>query len=260
MGQSMQRASPHPRGFSLRTHALIAGSGFLFFAFSMRMPVALALQAASPAPTETTPQANAAPPTPDLNASLRSALAQTGTALNQVQIDHWKVSREWKGQLQSDANSIQQDLTNQLPGLFLAVQRSPGALEPQLNLMHNVDALYDVLVRITTAAGLAGGKTDAGILSNAVQQLESARKTAVGQLLQTASQQDRKITELQTRIQNATENESPVSTHPKTIVVENRVTHRTRHRQTSHRKTTPKSSPSPSNNSSGNTGPHATTP
>lgn len=224
----------------------------------MRMPLAVALQATSPASTETTPQANVAPPVPDWNASLRSALAQTGTALSQVQIDRWKVSREWKGQLRSDANSIQQDLTNQLPGLFLAVQQSPRALEPQLNLMHNVDALYDVLVRITTAAGLTGGKTDAGILGNAVQQLESARKTAAGQLLQTASQQDRKITELQTRVQNVIERESRVNTHPKTIVVENRVTHRTRHRQTPHRKTAPKSSPSPSNKSTGNTGPHTT--
>ncbi len=260
MGQNMHEASPHPKRFSLRIRGFIVGSVFLFLLFWMRIPTALALQAAPPASSQTTPQANPTPPAPDLNGSLRSALAQTGAAVNQVQIDRWKVSREWKGQLHSDANSIQQDLTTQLPGLFLAVQQSPAALQPQLSLMHNVDALYDVLVRITTAAGLAGGKTDAAILDNAVQQLESARKAAAGQLLQAASQQDRKITELQTRVQNTPESESPVNNHPKTIVVENRVTHRTKHRQTPHRKVAPKSNPSSPDNGTGSTGPHPTTP
>lgn len=182
------------------------------------------------------PAAIAAPATPSLAESLRPALDQVSSALNQVQIDHWKLSREWKAQLRGDADSIQQDLSSRLPALLQASQQAPAALGPRLGVLHNVNALYDVLLRVTTAGNLAAGKNDAAILENARQQLESARKSAAAQLLQMASEQDRQIA----IIQSAQAADLPANSHPKTIVVDNSDSHRSRHRKSSaHRKPSP---------------------
>src|SRR6185312_15898717 len=110
----------------------------------------------------TTSEANAV-------AVLHPALEEVSSALRQIQIDHWKISRDWKGQFSNDANSIQQDLNGTLPGLFQEAQQSPTTLESQFVVMHNVDALYNVLVRLTTAADLCGGKADSAVLNNAAQ-------------------------------------------------------------------------------------------
>ena len=258
MSRSVHPFSAHPERRFPRMRFVLAGSTILLLFFPIKTPAAIALQ--TDAPVAGAPQQNTAPVPDDIYGPLRSALAQSGAALNQVQIDHWKVSREWKGQLQSDANSIQQDLTTQLPMLFQACRQSPGMLQPRLNLMHNIDALYDVLVRVTTAAGIAGGKTDTAILDNALQNLESARKTASAQLLQAASQQDRRLVELQARTQNVQGNESPAKDRSKTIVVDNRVTHPTHHRP---RKPIAKEKPAPapgSGNSTPNPESHTTIP
>lgn len=211
-----------PTQFSITRRFLLASIVLLFFSLSLLTPLSGAI----------VPQESTSSIVPALNESLRPALNQAGSALSQVQIDRWKLSRAWKEQLQGDVNSIQQDLTTQLPALFQAAQQSPTALEPQLNVMHNVDALYDVLVRISTAANLAGGKTDAAILDNAIQQLELARKNTASQLLQAASQRDQQITRFQASIQAAQRAEASTNDGSKTIVVNNRLTHRTRHHKT----------------------------
>lgn len=165
---------------------------------------------------------------PALNDSLRPALLQVGSALNQVRIDRWKVSRDWKSQLRSDADSIHQDLSSQLPTLFQTAQQSPAALGPQLAVMHNVDALYDVLVRVTTAASIAGAKKDAATLNDVLAGLESARKSAATQLIQAASMRDQELLQFQARMQPSHASERTASGR-KIIIVNNRISHRTKH-------------------------------
>ncbi len=198
---------------------LLAGTTVFFLPFLLN---AQTTPASQPGPTAAVPA---------IHDSLRPALEQVGPALNQIQVDRWKLSHNLKAQVQSDISSIQQDLTSQIPALFQAAQQSPAALEPQLSVMHNVDALYDVLVRITTTANISGGKNDAAILDNAVQRLESARKTAAGQLMQAASTQDQQIARFRASIQAAQAAESSGDGQPKTVVVNNSDTHRKRHRK-----------------------------
>jgi hypothetical protein len=185
------------------------------------------------------------PPTPvsTVNDSLRPALIQVGSSLDQVQIDHWKVSHEMKGQLHNDVSSIHQDLSSQLPALLHSAQQSPDALAPQLAVMHNVDALYDVLVRIATAAMISGGKNDAGTLDSAVRQLESARKLAASQLMQIATTQDQQIARFHAGIQAAQAAETSPGNRPKTIIVDNSFRHRKKYPKTVPRKKTAPKTP-----------------
>ena len=188
------------------------------------------------------PSAQAGMVSPAISESLRPALEQVGQSVGQIQIDHWKVSKSWKEQLQNDADSIADDLSHQLPGLLQQAQATPTALDAQLRLMQNVDALYDVLVRLTVAAELTEKKSDAALLDSALERLEAARKTATTQLVSAAAQQDRQLTELRARAEAIQASEG-ISKHGKTIVVENEVRHGRVHHPTHHKK------PSPSNSS-----------
>ena len=196
-----------------------------------------------------TPSAQVETPSPAISDSLRPALEQVGHSVSQIQIDHWKVSKSWKEQLQSDADSITGDLSHQLPGLLQQAQATPAALDAQLRVMQNVDALYDVLVRLTLAADLTEKKSDAALLDSALERLESARKAATAQLVTAAAQQHQQLSDLQARME-AIQASHPVSaTHGKTIVVDNEVRHERPHHTTHHKK------PSPSTKSQPNTAP-----
>ncbi len=224
----------------------LAASAIVAVQFLMLSPVAGAAVAQSNAEPASQPQVPTIPLA--LNESLRPALEQVGSSVGRIQIDHWKLSRSWKVQLQSDADSIAQDLAHQLPALFQQAQASPEDLGAQMRLMQNVDALYDVLVRLTLAADLTEKKTDAATLDNALQQLESSRKAAAGQLLQAASSQNQQIVHLRAQLAEGHSGENVSGGGPKTIVVDNGVIHRTRHRTTHYRKPTstkptPKSTP-----------------
>jgi hypothetical protein len=191
---------------------------------------------------------------PAISDSLRPALEQVGHSVSQIQIDHWKVSKSWKEQLQSDADSIANDLSHQLPGLFQQAQAAPTALDAQLRLMQNVDALYDVLVRLTLAADLTEKKSDAALLDSALERLEAARKTATTQLVGAAAQQHQQLTDLQARVEAIQASQSVSTTHGKTIVVDNEVRHGTVHHTTHHKKPSPSTASKPQPNAPPSTG------
>ncbi|MES2223115.1 MAG: hypothetical protein V4587_19360 [Acidobacteriota bacterium] len=180
----------------------------------------------------------AAPSNPSLSESLSPALDQVGHSVGQIQIDHWKVSKNWKEQLQSDANSISNDLSHQLPGLLQQAQSTPAALDAQLRLMQNVNALYDVLVRLTLAADLTEKKSDAALLNSALERLEAAKKKATTSLIATAAQQHQQLTDLTARVEAIQASGNVSAPHGKTIVVDNDARHTPVH-HTHHKKPSP---------------------
>lgn len=171
--------------------------------------------------------------------ALRPALQQVNIVVTQINVDRWKLPRERKQEFSDDAASIHQDLSGPLPGLLQAAQQSPAAVGPQLAVMHNVDALYDVLVRLATAADICGGKSDAAQLDSVLQNLEAARKTAATQVMQAASTQDQKLARLQSQLAPAHAAANSGGDH--VIVVDNRVRPTTHHHKSSHAATAPPS-------------------
>ena len=168
-----------------------------------------------------------------IGATLQPALQNAANAVGALDIGRWKTSRAWKGQLQQDVASIQQDVSTVLPPLVQAAQNAPDQLAPQLRLMHNVDALYDVLVRVSTAADLTGGHDDASALDNAVGELEAARKTVAAQVLTVAAQRD----VLVQRVQQAEQaNGAGGASSTKTIVVDDTGRHAHHRRRVIHKK------------------------
>jgi hypothetical protein len=144
-------------------------------------------------------------------------------------MEHWKLSRQGKDQMEADAGSIQQDLSGPLPSLLDQAKAAPTELAPQWAVVRNVDALYDVLVRVTTTANLVGPRADASLLTEAEKQLSRARKDLTVQLVTAAGNQDRELASLHLRLTTLAAPKASVQPGGKTVVVNDAASHPTRH-------------------------------
>jgi hypothetical protein len=132
-------------------------------------------------------------------ANLRPALANVQTAIGNVTLGRWKASAATRTAVQQDIGSMQRDLTTTLPGLMSQAEASgPAALAPSFAVFRNLDALYDVLLRVTETAALAGSESDAGSLEDARAGLEDGRGKLGAWLLQSIGAQDAQIARQQT--------------------------------------------------------------
>ena len=96
-----------------------------------------------------------------LNA-LQPLLAQVNQSVSAIDVHRWKAPNDVRDTTASDVQSIQRDLTSTLPDLLSQAQASTGAVAPAFAVFRNIDALYDVLLRITETATLAGSQSEAG--------------------------------------------------------------------------------------------------
>jgi hypothetical protein len=133
-------------------------------------------------------------------ASLRPALANVQNAIANLNVGHWKAPSETRAAVQKDIGSMQRDLNATLPGLVAQAEANPTALSPAFAVFRNLDALYDVLLRVTETAALSGAGSDAGSLEDARAGLEDARGKLGTWLLQSISAQDAQVVHLQTAL------------------------------------------------------------
>jgi hypothetical protein len=133
-------------------------------------------------------------------ANLRPALANVQTAIGNLSVQHWKASAEIRTATQQDVASMQRDLTSTLPGLLTQVESQPSgqaALSPSFAVFRNVDALYDVLLRVTETAALSASSYDANSLEQARAGLEDARSKLGAWLVDSIGTQDATVVRLQ---------------------------------------------------------------
>ena len=156
--------------------------------------------AAAPPPAAAQAPAPAVAPAPAAFAmtNLRPALANVQTAITNVNVAHWKAPNDIRATTQQDVNSMQRDLNTTLPPLLAQADAAssgngPAALAPAFAVFRNLDALYDVMLRVTETAGLAGSASDASSLEDARAGLEDARAKLGTWLLQAIGAQDAKV-------------------------------------------------------------------
>src|ERR1700722_16195113 len=131
-------------------------------------------------------------------ASLRPALANVQAAIGSVNVGRWKASAATRTAVQQDIGSMQRDLNATLPGLVTSAEASgPGLLAPIFSVFRNLDSLYDVLLRVSETAALAGSEADAGSLEDARAGLEDGRGKLGAWLLQSIGAQDAQVARLQ---------------------------------------------------------------
>lgn len=160
---------------------------------------------ATPPPAASAPAAAAAPaPTAFPMSNLRPALANVQNAITNLNVTHWKAPNDIRATTQQDINSMQRDLNTSLPDLMAqadaAAANGPTALSPAFAVFRNLDALYDVLLRVTETAGMAGSSSDASSLDEARAGLEDGRAKLGTWLLQAIGAQDAQIAKTQATV------------------------------------------------------------
>jgi hypothetical protein len=133
-------------------------------------------------------------PAPFAVSNLRPALANVQTAIGTINISRWKASNDLRANSQQDVASMQRDLSTTLPDLMskaeAAAASGPAALSPTFAVFRNLDALYDVLLRVSETAALTGSSSDANVLEEARAGLEEGRGKLGAWLLQAIAAQD----------------------------------------------------------------------
>jgi hypothetical protein len=192
------------------------------------------------------------PAAPTVASTLQPATAQTGQALSALNIRRWKASNDVKDAMQGNATSIQNDLNATLPGLISQADAAPGSVAEAFAVYRNLDALYDVLLRVTENAGLEAPQNEMEGLQSALNSLQKARSALGESIVNQAKGQQAQLTQLRSAIQRA---EAASSAHPqeKTVVVDDGAVTPPPHRKRTVKKKTPADSSSSSTSTSGQT-------
>ena len=173
--------------------------GVCSIAIPLSLSIAYCQTAASPA-TSSNQSAPAAPKPSELLNPTLSQINQTIVALN---ISRWKAPGEVRSASQQNADSIQRDLSGTLPGLLSTADAAPASVSAVFPVYRNIDALYDVLLRISETAELAAPQNEISSLSSALSKLESARTDLANAILNASKNTETEVVKLQASIQQA---------------------------------------------------------
>ena len=140
------------------------------------------------------------------------AIAHLGRTLDSVNVPKWKAPGDVRRTTAGDVDSMQRDISDTLPGLINTALGDPAKISPAFAVYRNVDALYDVLLRVSETAQLAGASRDADALEEQRAALENSRSQLGAALLQSSQAQDAEVFRLRTAIVAATPPPQPSKT------------------------------------------------
>lgn len=170
---------------------------FLLLAAALAVP-SVSAQPAEPSPAAPPPAGAAAAPSTTLPSVLFApAVVQVRQALTVIRPDKWKIPGPVSEETVANIGSIQHDLDYTLPGLFATADSNPASVSEVLPTYRNVEALYEVLLRVTEISTLAAPAQQSVALQQALIALETSRRTLGDQLQASAINQAHAIVALQ---------------------------------------------------------------
>ena len=149
-------------------------------------------QPATPAPTPVAP-----------SSILQPALSNVQSTTENLNISKWKAPGSVRQAAQRDVDSIQNDLGRTLPNLLASADAAPASIPPSFAVYRNVDALYDVLLRVSETADLAAPENEASSVADALQRLETARTQLGDTILGMSQRQEAQIVALVAEVRAA---------------------------------------------------------
>ncbi|MBV8438145.1 MAG: hypothetical protein JOY95_11590 [Silvibacterium sp.] len=166
---------------------------------------ALAATAQSTSTTQAPSGAEAAPaPRPTVSSIVQPALMEVQSSVYALNIARWKAPGDVRSVAQQNSASIQRDLSDTLPGLLTQADAAPGTVSSSFFVYRNIDALYDVLLRVYQTAFLAAPQNEADSLDSALQKLEAARRQLGDTILSDSKEHEAQIVQLQAALKAAT--------------------------------------------------------
>jgi hypothetical protein len=156
---------------------------------------------------------------PTASAIVQPAIANVQRTIGDLNIQRWKAPNEVRGATEQNAASVQRDLNETLPGLLSQADATLDSVPPSFAVYRNLDALYDVLLRIYETAMLAAPQSEVDELSLTLQRVEAARSQLGNAILQTSQRHEADIVKLQAAVKAATAS-AQAAPPPKSNVVD----------------------------------------
>jgi hypothetical protein len=123
-------------------------------------------------------------------ALLQPALSELGSTIAELHIAKWKAPGPVKDEAQGNAASIQRDLQNTLPALLSQADGAPQSVASSFAVYRNLDALYEVLLRVSGTAELAAPDVEAANLAHSLMTLEAGRRALADSILAASHAQE----------------------------------------------------------------------
>jgi hypothetical protein len=149
---------------------------------------------------------------------VQPALLDVQRTIGSLNTGRWKAPGDVKAAADRNLSSIQRDLVETLPNLISQADGAAGSVAPAFAVYQNIDALYDVLLRVNQTAMLAAPDNDASSVAAALERLESARKQLGDAIVAAAQDREAQLVKLQAAIKAAAA--TPPPPPPKTAVVD----------------------------------------
>ncbi len=156
---------------------------------------------------------------PDLD-RLQAAASQATADIGHMRIEKWKVDSESKRQAQSNADSVQRNLTSALPGLIETVRSAPQDLNAEFKLYRNLNALYDVMGTLAEWAGAYGPRSDYEALAEHFQVMASVRRDLGEALERLTAATQTELTQLRSQVRAQQQVAATPAAPPKKVVVD----------------------------------------
>jgi hypothetical protein len=131
---------------------------------------------------------------------MQPALDTLQQTLGILRPDKWKASSAEREEAAANISSIGHDLQTTLPPLLAAADGAPGSVAQLLPAYRNIEALYDVLLRVSEAGDLSAPKQQSTALEQARAKLEDGRRTFGERLQLAAVAREKQVHDLQATI------------------------------------------------------------
>lgn len=150
-------------------------------------PALLAQTTPAPSPAGTVAPASAAA-TPALPPSqlVQPALSNLVSTLDSIRPEKWKTSASIRQGAQANMESVRRDLDSNLPSLLHVADGAPRSLPSVLPAASNLDALYDVVLRVAETARVAAPQRQSSDLDAALAKLDQSRRALNAHVLTVA--------------------------------------------------------------------------
>ena len=161
-----------------------------------------------------------APATIPSSMIVQPALTEVQRSISALNISHWKAPGQVKSAALQDTASIQRDLSDTLPGLLSKADAAPTTVPPAFVVFRNIDALYDVLLRVSETASLAAPQGESDALFSSLNKLEAARSQLGDAILNASQQREDQVVKLEAAVRAATAAAKAQAPAPKTTVID----------------------------------------
>lgn len=132
-------------------------------------------------------------PTGNTSAVLKPSLDSIRQTLSTLRVDKWKLSGMLREETQGNIQSIHTDMDSTLPKLLDAADAPPVLMSHVLPATRNVDALYNVLLRVAATAKVSAPSEQSAALEESVTHLQQAKQVLENRILRQASALEKRV-------------------------------------------------------------------